>query len=140
MDNRLSPNSNPTTDRVQGFFSYRQESAYRGTSSLGIQQTQQTRLQCLFTYRQESAYRGTSSLGIQQTQQTRVQDLFSYSHEGAYRGTTRLGIQKTGQTNNTHHTLTLPNLRNNNNKRKSFEILLRLFLVAATTILIGHLD
>ena len=66
VDNRHSPSSNPTTDRVQG----------------------------LFSYRQESAYRGTSCLGIQQTQQTRVQDLFSYIHEGAYRGTFRLGNKR----------------------------------------------
>ena len=48
VDNRLSPNSNPTTDGVQGLFSYRQESAYRGTSSLGIQKTQQTRYKVCF--------------------------------------------------------------------------------------------
>ena len=80
-------------DVTQGLFTYSQESAYRGTSSLGIQKIQQTRVQDLFSYRQESAY--ISSLEIQKTQQTRVQDLFSYSHEGAYRGTSRLGIQKT---------------------------------------------
>ena len=70
VDNRLSPSSNPTTDR--------QESAYRDTSSLGIQKTQQTRVQDLFSYSHEGAYSGTSRLGIQsssyqKTQQTKVQ-------------------------------------------------------------------
>ena len=67
VDNRLSPSSNPTTDRCTRFVLLRAR-------------------KCLQRHFQSGNSKDTTD---------KVQDLFSYSHEGAYRGTSRLGIQKT---------------------------------------------